>query len=365
MINRAIISGGGTGGHIYPAVAIAQALKQAYPNIDILFVGAKGRMEMEKVPKAGFPIEGLWISGLQRKITFANLAFPLKVISSVMASRRIIRRFKPDVAIGVGGYASGPLLYAAAGMGIPTLIHEQNSYAGITNKWLSRRVDRICVAYEGMERFFPAKKMVFTGNPVRQDILHAQPDSLRSEAAAFFHLDPRKPVLLVIGGSLGARTLNQTLAKHYPQLKAHGVQVLWQTGKAYYPELKDLNDEAVRVEEFIYRMDLAYALADVVISRAGAGSISELAVVSRPAILVPSPWVTEDHQTKNALALVHKSAAWMVNDADAPDQLIHEALRLLSDEAARTQLKQNLNPFAVTDAPQRIVEQLEMLTHGT
>ncbi len=355
-LKKVIISGGGTGGHIYPAVSIAQELKKQIPDLDILFVGAKGKMEMEKVPKAGFEIEGLWISGLQRKLTIDNLSFPFKVMSSVYKSNIILNKFKPQIAIGVGGYASGPLLYAAGIKGIPTLIHEQNSYAGLTNKWLSKRANKICVAYEGMEKYFPAEKLVLTGNPVRQDLQHIT--EKKQDASKFFGLNLNKKTILFIGGSLGARTLNQTLINDVSKLSDAGYQVIWQTGKHYYDDVKDLQNDSVRIYDFIYQMDLAYSLADVIVSRAGASSISEIALVGKPLLLVPSPNVSEDHQTKNAMALVNKDAAMMVKDIDARITLIDSCISLMNDISLQNKLSQNIKLFATPDAAKDIVSEI-------
>ena len=311
---KIIVSGGGSGGHVFPAIAIADALKKKDKFIEILFVGAKGKIEMEKVPKAGYEIEGLWISGLQRKLTLRNLSFPFKLISSLWKARGILKRFKPDVVVGVGGFASGPVLEMASRMGIPCLIQEQNSYAGITNRLLAKKVDRICVAYDGMERFFPASKIVHTGNPVRQDLLDLS--QKKNEAIAHFGLDPDKKTLLVFGGSLGARTLNEMMDTGYQSIKSlTDTQVLWQVGKLY--EVSFQNSETaqldhVRLLTFIDRMDLAYAVADVVMCRAGASTISELCLAGKASILIPSPNVAEDHQRKNAEALVSKNAARLV-----------------------------------------------------
>lgn len=355
-MKKVIISGGGTGGHIYPAVAIAQEIKKTWPEADILFVGAKGRMEMEKVPRAGFPIVGLWISGLQRKLTWGNLLFPLKVLSSLLKSYQIIKKFKPDVAIGVGGYASGPLLYMAGRMGIPTLIHEQNSYPGLTNKWLSKRATRICVAYQNMTKWFPSEKVVVTGNPVREDILN--PVS-KQEAASFFGLDTAKPILLIIGGSLGARTINQAMGNGLKNLMNKDIQVIWQTGAAYYEQFKQYNQPGVVVKDFVYEMQNAYSAADVVISRAGAGSVTEISVCKKPTILVPSPWVAEDHQTFNAKALTDNQAAILVTDLEASQgKMIDEALRLLGSPEERASIVKALEPFNIRDARQRIILEL-------
>ena len=357
---RVIISGGGTGGHIYPAVAIANQLKAINPEAEILFVGAKGRMEMTKVPEAGYKIVGLWISGIQRRLTLDNLSFPLKVLSSVKASHKIIKEFKPDAVVGVGGYASGPLLYAATSRKIPALIQEQNSYAGITNKLLAKRVDKVCVAYPNMEAFFPADKLILTGNPVRSDILDS--NSKREEALAHFGIEAGKKTILIIGGSLGARTINQSIAAGLEQIVQAGYQLIWQTGKAFYPQAQELeqkySDKGIKSFDFIKRMDLAYAAADVVISRAGALSISELCLVGKPAVLVPSPNVAEDHQTKNAMALVQQHAAILVRDQEAGEKLVHTALQLAQDEQEQKRLSQNIVKMGKPNAAADIVNEL-------
>jgi len=357
---RVIISGGGTGGHIFPAIAIANALTANYNNIDILFVGAKGRMEMEKVPAAGYKIEGLWISGLQRKLTLDNLSFPFKVISSVLKSRKIIKQFKPDVVVGVGGYASGPLLYAATKMNIPTLIQEQNSYPGITNKILAGKVDKICVAYDGMQRFFPVNKIKLTGNPVRQDILNLT--GKRERALEFFGLSTDKKVILVIGGSLGARTINESISQCLPYLKENGIQLVWQTGKTYYPiaqnKVKDFESDGIKAFDFISKMDYAYAAADVVISRAGASSVSELCLVKKPSILVPSPNVAEDHQTKNAMALVTHNAALIIKDSEAREKLCEQVIALVKDLNQQSRLSENISKLAFNDSANIIAAEI-------
>jgi UDP-N-acetylglucosamine--N-acetylmuramyl-(pentapeptide) pyrophosphoryl-undecaprenol N-acetylglucosamine transferase len=368
---KVIISGGGTGGHIFPALAIANALKEMNKENEILFVGALGRMEMEKIPAAGYKIIGLNISGLQRKISVSNLSFPFKVISSVIKSKKIIREFKPDAAVGVGGYASGPLLWAATSYGIPCVIQEQNSFPGITNRMLAKRVQKICVAYEGMEFFFPAKNIIMTGNPVRQDI--AQTAGKEAGAMDFFGLDRNKKTMLVIGGSLGARTINESIAAGIEKLNASGIQLIWQTGKNYHltpqPPLhvergSTENSKALFVGEskvgvmfdFVSRMDLAYAAADAVISRAGALSVSELCLVGKPVIFVPSPNVTADHQTKNATTLSGKNAALIVRDTEAQEKLISEALLLIHDDAECKMLSQNISALAKKDSAQKIAE---------
>lgn len=364
---RVIISGGGTGGHIFPAVSIAQTLMAMNPENEILFVGAIGRMEMEKVPASGFKIIGLDIAGLQRSFSLSNFFLPFKVIKSIAAARKIISEFKPDVVVGVGGYASGPTLYAASKLKVPCLIQEQNSFAGITNRLLSGRVERICVAYEGMERYFPKSKIRMTGNPVRKDLLDM--NGKREEGMKYFGLNADSPVVLVIGGSLGARTVNQSIGGGLKSFSEKGIQVLWQTGKGGFAESKDLVEfnryDKVKVHDFVSRMDLAYAVSDIVISRAGASSVSELAVVGKPAILVPSPNVAEDHQTKNAMALVNRGAARLVSDKDASEKLVSEALRLLDDAQAREQLARNISAMALPHAAKDIAEEVYGLVQIT
>ena len=356
---KVIISGGGTGGHIFPAIAIANALKRRDAGIDILFVGAQGRMEMEKIPKAGYQIVGLPIAGLQRKLDLKNLMLPFKVINSVMKARAIVKQFRPDVAVGVGGYASAPLLFAASWMKVPCLIQEQNSYAGITNKQLGKRAKKICVAYDGMEKFFPADKIVLTGNPVRHDIIHTE--SKREEGLKYFGLKGDRKILLVIGGSLGARTINDAIRANLNELSRSGIEVLWQTGNNYFDANSvAANDfhERIKVLAFIDRMDLAYAVADVVISRAGALSIAELCVTGKPGILVPSPNVAEDHQTKNAMALVNKNAAIMVKDQEANEKMVREALNLLQDGPMQLQLRNNIAALAKPRADEEIADEI-------
>jgi len=358
---RIIISGGGTGGHIFPAIAIANALKEKCNGmVEILFVGAEGRMEMEKVPAAGYRIEGLWISGLQRKLTIKNLSFPFKVISSLIKAKRIMKAFKPDAAIGTGGYASGPMLRVASNAGIPTLIQEQNSYPGITNKILSKKVDKICVAYEGMDRYFPKSKILFTGNPVRQDILKL--DGKRSRAIEFFKLDASKKTILVIGGSLGARTINESILAGLGAFAAQHIQLVWQTGKAFNPiaesAVQQYAEQGIRTFAFIAQMDYAYAVADVVISRAGASSVSELCLVKKASVLVPSPNVAEDHQTKNAMALVNHQAAILVKDTDAKKELVSQAIGLLADTALKAKLEMNIARLASEDSAMVIANEI-------
>ncbi|MDR1342090.1 MAG: undecaprenyldiphospho-muramoylpentapeptide beta-N-acetylglucosaminyltransferase [Prevotellaceae bacterium] len=359
---RIIVSGGGTGGHIFPAIAIANALRLIGFEVDILFVGAEGKMEMEKVPAAGYRIVGLPVVGIERRIfSKKNLLAPLKLLRSIRKAAAIVGDFAPAVVIGVGGYASAPTLWVAQRRGIPTLIQEQNSYAGLTNKLLARRAKKVCVAYEGMERFFPATKIVFTGNPVRQDLSSVAP--LRDEAIAYFELEPDKKTILVLGGSLGARTLNRSVLHHMAAIAAaRSVQLIWQTGELYRQDIQrqltGCDYGNVKVMSFIKRMDYAYAAADVVISRAGASAISELCVVQKPCILVPSPNVAEDHQTSNALALVSKNAALLVTDAEAIQRLIPTALQLVGNEEKKQELSRSIGELAVRNAAERIAEEV-------
>jgi UDP-N-acetylglucosamine--N-acetylmuramyl-(pentapeptide) pyrophosphoryl-undecaprenol N-acetylglucosamine transferase len=360
---RVIISAGGTGGHIFPAIAVADELKRLIPNIDILFIGAEGKMEMERVPKAGYKIEGLWISGFQRKLTLQNLMFPFKVISSLWKARGIVKRFRPDVVVGFGGFASGPTLRVAASMGIPTVLQEQNSYAGVTNKLLAEKAKKICVAYEGMDKFFDNDKIMLTGNPVRADIKVGT----RVEGYQYFGLDSNKKTIVVLGGSLGARTLNQAMDVNCDLLKSQtDVQVLWQCGKLYIDDF-DKKEVAllpnVKIRAFIDRMDLAYSVADVIIARSGALTISELCLVGVPSILVPSPNVAEDHQTKNAMALVNKGAALLVRDVEAKEKMVTVAINLLSDEKACKDLRENIlilgKPNAAHDIANCVITQVK------
>ena len=352
-MKRFIISGGGTGGHIFPAIAIADELKRRLPDAEILFVGAKDRMEMQKVPQAGYPIEGLWISGLQRKLSWQNLLFPLKFISSLLKSRSIIKRFKPDAVIGTGGFASGAVVKVAGQMGIPTFIQEQNSYAGITNKMLAKNAHKICVAYDAMEQFFPKEKIVKTGNPIRDGLLNI--GQYRSEGLSYFHLDSERKTLLVLGGSLGARRINQLIEQQLPLFEQLGVQVLWQCGKLYYEEYKKYNSEQVRVLAFIDRMELAYAAADVIISRAGASSVSELCVVGKPVIFIPSPNVAEDHQTKNARAIADKQAAILLRESELNEQFANTFSKLIANEAQQEALSAHIKALAQPNATKDIV----------
>ncbi|MBL0735468.1 undecaprenyldiphospho-muramoylpentapeptide beta-N-acetylglucosaminyltransferase [Flavobacterium sp. GN10] len=354
-----ILSGGGTGGHIYPAIAIANELKLQFPDAEFLFVGARDKMEMQKVPQAGYEIKGLWIAGLQRKLTLQNLMFPLKLASSLLESKRIIKKFKPNVVIGTGGFASGPLLQAAGSAGIPTVVQEQNSYPGITNKLLSKKANAICVAYENLERFFPKEKIVLTGNPVRQDLIDIE--SKREEAIAFYGLDPNKKTLLVLGGSLGARRINQLIEKELQNFLSQDVQVIWQCGKLYFEEYKKYNQPNVKVVDFIERMDFVYAASDVIISRAGASSVSELCIVGKPVIFIPSPNVAEDHQTKNAQAIVDEKGAILLKESELDSQfsIVFEAL--LKDSGKQKQLSDNIKKLAKPRATQDIVSEIVKL----
>ncbi|MDA9120416.1 undecaprenyldiphospho-muramoylpentapeptide beta-N-acetylglucosaminyltransferase [Flavobacteriales bacterium] len=357
---KVIISGGGTGGHIFPAIAIANALKKLQSDVEILFVGALGKMEMEKVPAAGYEIIGLNIAGLNRSNMLKNLTFPFKLIGSLLKSLKIIKDFKPNVVVGVGGFASGPVMYAASTKGIPTVIQEQNSYAGITNKLLGAKAKKVCVAYDDMEKFFPAQNIIRTGNPVRQDILHL--DGKREGGIKTFNLDPSKKTLLVIGGSLGARSINLAMKSHIEDFKKADVQVVWQTGKFFIEEAKkavaDANASNFFVSDFIYTMDQAYAVADVVLSRAGASSISELCIVGKPSVLVPFPFAAEDHQTKNAQALVNVDAAILVPDSEAGTRACEESLKLISDEATQSKFINNIQQLAQPNADEVIAKEI-------
>ena len=351
-----ILSGGGTGGHIYPAIAIANELKMRFPDAEFLFVGAKDKMEMQKVPQAGYNIKGLWIAGLQRQINLKNAMFPFKLIDSLWKSRKILKDFKPDVVIGTGGFASGPLLQMANSMGIPTVIQEQNSYPGITNKLLSKKASSICVAYENLERFFPNEKMVLTGNPVRQDLIDIE--SKRADAIEYFNLDPNKKTLLVLGGSLGSRRINQLIEKELDKIVSQNVQIIWQCGKLYFEDYKKYNTPNVQVLSFIERMDFVYAAADIIISRAGASSVSELCIVGKPVLFIPSPNVAEDHQTKNAKAIVDKKGALILKESDLDSQfsLVFEAL--LKDAGKQKQLSENIKQLAMPEATKHIVDEI-------
>ncbi|MFP4470229.1 MAG: undecaprenyldiphospho-muramoylpentapeptide beta-N-acetylglucosaminyltransferase [Bacteroidales bacterium] len=361
---KILISGGGTGGHVFPAIAIADALKRRIPDVDILFVGARGRMEMEKVPLAGYPIKGLWISGFQRRLTAKNLLFPFKLVFSLMQAALIVRRFRPDVAIGVGGYASGSTMKMAARNKVPVVLQEQNSYPGITNKLMAKTADVICVAYEGMEKYFPKEKLVITGNPVRQNVIEIK--GKKNAALEYFELDKNKLVVLVVGGSQGARSINESIDKNLELLAMSDLQVIWQTGKFYTDRarkaiLEKVNGNkknSMRVEEFITRMDYAYAAASIVISRAGAIAISELSAVGKPCILIPLPSAAEDHQTQNALALAEKDAAIHLKDTDAAEELGRIIIRLAKDEERRNILAENIKKMAVHNSANQIADEV-------
>lgn len=349
-----IISGGGTGGHIYPAIAIAKELQLQFPNAEFLFVGAQDKMEMQKVPAAGFAIEGLWIAGLQRSLTLKNAMFPLKFISSLWRSRSIIKKFNPDVVIGTGGFASGTVVKVAADMGIPTIVQEQNSYPGLTNKMLAKKAKAICVAYDGLEKFFPADKIIKTGNPVRSDLLHVE--NLRDEAITYFKLNPNKKVLAVMGGSLGAKRINELIFKNKEYFNSQNIQVLWQCGKGYYQQYSNEGDDTIKVLDYIERMDLFYAAADVIVSRAGASSVSELAIVGKPVIFIPSPNVAEDHQTKNANSIVMKNGAVMIKESQLDKQFTEQLNRILSQPQVAEALAKNIKQMAMPNATKEIVE---------
>ena len=364
---RVIISGGGTGGHIFPAVSIANAVKTMRPDAKILFVGALGRMEMQRVPAAGYEIKGLPICGFDRKNLLKNIKVLYKIWKSQLMAKKIIKDFRPQVAVGVGGYASGPTLNKAAAMGIPCLIQEQNSYAGVTNKLLAKKAEKICVAYEGMERFFPAEKIILTGNPVRQALLETT--ITREDAIRSFGLDPEKKSILLVGGSLGARTINESMLRHLDLIKESGLQFIWQTGKYYSAEiaerLKGQNLPNLKVTDFITDMGSAYRAADLVISRAGASSISEFCLIGKPVILVPSPNVAEDHQTKNALALSTRGAAIYIKDADAPDILLQTAIETVNDAGQLKSLSENVLKLALPDSANIIAKEVIALAHST
>ena len=367
---RAIISGGGTGGHIFPALSIANKLKELNPETEILFVGAEGRMEMERVPAAGYEIVGLPVAGLQRKLTLSNLALPFKVIKSIRIAKKVIREFRPDIAIGVGGYASAPLLWAASRLGVPTLIQEQNGFAGLTNKILGKNAKAICVAYEGMERFFPADRIILTGNPIRKEIVPAT-EQMKQEAMSFYNLDPARKHIFIVGGSLGSGTLNNAMKKWISKgcPSGEGLEIIWQCGKYYKPSvdafMKDADEKGLGGEclkyihhsDFIKRMDLAYAAADIVISRSGASSISELCAAHKASIFVPSPNVTEDHQTHNAMALVRKDAGMIVKDSEAEEKLMKTACELIENPERIALMEKNIAALAKTEAAQEIVDE--------
>jgi UDP-N-acetylglucosamine--N-acetylmuramyl-(pentapeptide) pyrophosphoryl-undecaprenol N-acetylglucosamine transferase len=357
---KIILSGGGTGGHIYPAIAIANELKRRYPESEFLFVGAHDRMEMEKVPQAGYAIEGLWISGLQRRLTLKNMMFPFKVLHSLYKSRRIVKAFQPDVVIGTGGFASGPVLQVAVSRQVPTVLQEQNSYPGITNKLLAKKAKKICVAYEGLERFFPKEKIILTGNPVRQDLLNVA--EKRAEAKVHFKLEEGRQTLLVLGGSLGARRINVLIEKSLPFFEQHNIAVIWQCGRLYYEQYK-LYDTSnnVQVYQYLNRMDLAYAAADIVVSRAGASSVSELCIVGKPVLFIPSPNVAEDHQTKNAQAIVDKDAALLLKESDLEANFEAVFTNLIEAKDLQERLRTNIKTLALANATKTIVDEIELL----
>jgi UDP-N-acetylglucosamine--N-acetylmuramyl-(pentapeptide) pyrophosphoryl-undecaprenol N-acetylglucosamine transferase len=356
---KIMITGGGTGGHVFPAIAIADAIKKLRPDATFLFVGASGKMEMERVPKAGYEIEGLPVAGFQRSMSLQNLSFPFKLLRSMWRARSIVKRFQPDVVVGTGGYASGPVVRAAQRAGIPTLIQEQNSFAGVTNKLLGRKAKKICVAYDHMEQFFPADKIIFTGNPVRADILHLE--GKKEEGIRYYNLDPNKKTIAIIGGSLGARTLNNAMRDNVEFFEQNtDIQAIWQCGKFYeyeYTAMETAKLPNVQCRAFIDRMDLLYAAADVVVSRAGALSISELCLVGKPVVLVPSPNVSEDHQTKNALALVEKGAARLVRDADAGEKMLQEVKLILESEALAFSLGESIRQLGRPNAAEAIARE--------
>jgi len=360
---KIIIAGGGTGGHIFPAIAIANAIRQLHPETEILFVGARGKMEMEKVPQAGYTIEGLEIAGFQRDAIWKNLSLPVKLVRSLRQAGGILDRFKPQAVVGVGGYASFPVLFLAQRKGIPTLIQEQNSYAGKANKRLARKARKICVAYERMEKFFPAEKIIYTGNPVRKNI--SSSTVTHEEALQKWGLDKSRKTVLAVGGSLGARSINEALEKDLATFVEKGVQLIWQTGQLFYERAAAAtkgNEAFIRTEAFIQNMEYAYAAADIVISRAGAMAVSELCVVQKPVVFVPYPYAAEDHQTQNALSLVHKNAALMIKDADAKNELVSRALQLLDDEKMQKTFIENIAPLGILDADSRIAREiLELL----
>lgn len=356
-LNKVIISGGGTGGHIFPAISIANEIKLQNPEVEILFIGAEGKMEMKRVPEAGYKIIGLWISGFQRRLTVKNLMLPFKLMVSFNKARKIIKGFNPDVVIGVGGYASAPTLRIASKLKIPTIVQEQNSYPGKTNKILSRTVTKICVAYKNLDRFFPEEKIVYTGNPVRQEVVKIE--GLKEKAFDFFKLDANKKTVLIVGGSLGAKTLNESVVGRLKELQEKNIQLIWQCGSYQFEEMKTLTAKldmtGIVLTEFINEMQMAYAAADVIVSRAGAIAISELCIIGKPVILVPSPNVAEDHQTKNAMALVEEEAAMIVKDVDSREQLIPTLLGLMDDEKKQNTLSKNIKENAIDNAAERIV----------
>ena len=355
---KVIISGGGTGGHIFPAISIAKSLDKKVKDIELLFVGAKDRMEMQKIPEAGYTIKGLWISGFQRSFSMRNLLFPFKLISSILNSWSIIRDFNPDLVIGTGGFASGPLLYVASKKGIPSVIQEQNSYPGITNRLLARHVDKVCTAYHEMERFFPKDKLVYTGNPIRENIVNFK--DKKEEGKKLFNIDNNNITVLVVGGSLGSKTINESISQNLNLFKKHKLNLIWQTGISFKEESNDLTDkfkfDGISSHVFIKEMDLAYAAADIIVSRAGAIAISELCFVGKPIILIPSPNVAEDHQTKNAQSLVNKNSALMVLDENSRRKLVVELISLSKNKKLQEELSSNIKKLSVTDAAERIAD---------
>ncbi|OYT17428.1 MAG: undecaprenyldiphospho-muramoylpentapeptide beta-N-acetylglucosaminyltransferase [Bacteroidetes bacterium 4572_77] len=355
---KIMISGGGTGGHIFPAIAIAKAIQKIRPSAEFLFVGAKGKMEMERVPQAGFAIEGLWISGFQRNLSRQNLTFPFKLVSSLWKARQIIKKFKPQVVVGVGGFASGPTLKMASRMGIPCLIQEQNSYPGITNKLLAKQVQKICVAYDNMDKYFPKEKILLTGNPIRQEVIHIE--GKKEKAQAFFSLTPDKKTLLIVGGSLGAQSINKAIINHIDKWESTNIQLIWQTGKTNFEEAKQAAASApnIQVHEFIKQMDLAYAVADFIVSRAGAIAISEISAIGKAVIFVPFPYAAEDHQTKNAERLVEKNAAILIKDSAVEKQLFEEVMKLYADEYTRLEMAREIKKLGLSDADHRIAKEV-------
>ena len=361
---KIIISGGGTGGHVFPAISIANAIKEKNPDADILFVGASGKIEMDKVPKAGYKIEGLPVKGFNRKNIFKNISVLMNLLKSIIKANRIIKQFKPDVVVGVGGYASGPVLFRANREGIPTLLQEQNSYAGVTNRLLSKKAKKVCVAYDGMEKYFPGEKIVLAGNPVRKDI---KSNLLKQgQFLNFYGFDKNVKTILILGGSLGARTINNSILRSINVLLEYGYQVIWQTGKYYYKKIIELTGHLktsrLKIADFIAEMDMAYAVADIIVSRAGAGTISELCIIGKPVILVPSPNVAEDHQTKNAMALVGKNAALMVKDSEAGEKLVNQIVELLSDEDLQEKLAGNIKKLAMPNSAGIIADEIIKLS---
>jgi len=361
---KVLISGGGTGGHIFPAIAIANAIKKALPNAEFLFVGAKDKMEMQKVPEAGYPIEGLWISGFNRSLTLKNLSFPIKLISSLWKARKIVKKFKPDVAVGVGGFASGPTLRMAASLGVPCVIQEQNSYPGVTNKILAAKVKKICVAYEGMEKFFPKEKIILTGNPIRSQVIEIE--NKKEEAQKYFNLNKDLKTVLIVGGSLGAQSVNRALVEHLEEWQKSGFQLIWQTGKTSFntskSALKKSGAKNIHIHEFISRMDLAYAAADLIVSRAGAIAISEISAVGKPVIFVPFPYAAEDHQTKNAQKLVDTKAAQMIKDSKVKDDLFPMVKHLIEDEKLLQKMSASILKMGIRDADDKIAKEVIELT---